>query len=265
MSQTTSSRPPDCPLDILMQLVVAFLAPMFLAATGGDIGIARAAAAETVDAYRARTHAELISIAQIIAFGLGALGSLSLAMAGDIPPALALRLRGNANACNRSAEQHRRALQQSRPDAGTAEPASRPLLPDPNQDAFEAEVVANVAATRQRAAEARTRAMAPPPAPAPPAPPAAAVPASSAPDAAPAPTRAAAALGPNTTEQQWQAIWASAMADVAAEYTADIASLPPGQRRAASLRAAALNGCATDLLAGNEPPRLTTGAITRGP
>jgi hypothetical protein len=42
------------------------------------------AAIGTVNAYRARNHADLIAIAQIIAFGPAALGSLSLSMADDI-------------------------------------------------------------------------------------------------------------------------------------------------------------------------------------
>jgi hypothetical protein len=251
MFETTATNPPT-PLDLLMQLIVAFLAPMFLPATGGDLSIARAAAIETVSAYRAQTHADLIAIAQIVAFGLGALGSLSLAMADDIPPALALRLRGNANACNRAAEQNRRALQQNGPDTARPEPTRRDFVPAPGQDAYEAEIIANVAITRQRAAEAWARAMATPPTPVPAAPPA----------AAPNTKPPATFPGPATTDQQWQAIWAAAMADVAAEYTADIPSLPPQQRRAASLRAAALNGCANDLLAANEPPRLKPGALS---
>ena len=40
------------------------------------------------------------------------------------------------------------------------------------------------------------------------------------------------------------------MIDVAREFTADLASLPPRERRDAGLRAAALNGVARDLLAG---------------
>jgi hypothetical protein len=37
------------PSNVLMHLIVTLLTPMFLAATGGDIGLARAAAVHTVD------------------------------------------------------------------------------------------------------------------------------------------------------------------------------------------------------------------------
>ena len=85
---------PLCPADILMTLIAALLAPMFLAVSAGDIGLARAAAIETVNAYRARNHADLIAVAQIVAFGLAALGSLSLSLADDLSLSMALRLRG---------------------------------------------------------------------------------------------------------------------------------------------------------------------------
>jgi hypothetical protein len=112
------------PSHILMRLIVAFLAPMFLTASGGDISFARMAVVETVNAYRAPDHMDLMSIAQVIACGLSALGSLSLAMADDLSLSMTLRLRGNAVALNRSAEQNRRTLRQtpSDPTAGLPGP-----------------------------------------------------------------------------------------------------------------------------------------------
>jgi hypothetical protein len=98
------------PVDVLLHVIATFLAPMFLTASGGDIAFARMAALETVNAYRVRGPADLIPIAQMIAFGLAALGSLSLSMADDLSLGMTLRLRGNANACDRSAERNRRAL-----------------------------------------------------------------------------------------------------------------------------------------------------------
>jgi hypothetical protein len=285
--------------DVLMHLVAIHLAPMFLCVTGGDIDHARMAAIETVNAYRAQTHADLIAIAQIVAFGLGALGSLSLAMNDDISVGMTLRLRGNANACNRSAEQNRRALRQHRLETGSIEHARRECAPEPGQDAYEAEVIANVAATRQLVAETQAQMQAgnqaqPPAAPKAPAPaPAAAalniptvaiptvnIPTVNIPPVAiptgniptgniPTTVISGKALispafpGPGTTEQQWQGIWAAAMADVAAEYTADIPNLSPKQRRAASLRAAALTSCANDLLTGNHAPGPRPGGLIR--
>src|SRR3978361_265937 len=106
------------PADVLMNLIVTLLSPMFLAVCGGDIEYARMAGTETVNGYRTRAHGDLIAIAQIIACGLAALGSLSLSMADDLTISMTLRLRGNANALNRSAEQNRRAVRENhRPDA----------------------------------------------------------------------------------------------------------------------------------------------------
>src|SRR5690349_5507359 len=95
--------------DPMMTIVIAFLAPMFLWA--GDIALARAAAIETLNAYRVTTHRSLITAAKIIAFELAALCSLSQSMAEDTAVALALRLRNNASSMDRAAERNRQALE----------------------------------------------------------------------------------------------------------------------------------------------------------
>jgi hypothetical protein len=241
------------PSDILMNLIVALLAPMFLGVSVGDIGLARLAATETVHAYRARNHADLIAVAQIIAFGLAALGSLSLSLADDISLSMALRLRGNANALNRSAEQNRRALRERRDDApnahhaaSAAEPEAPPgiaeddTLPDPER-------LLTVAAEQTLAAEAQARlrvpespadqTQAPPPAPI-----------------------AAPASSQRTAEKRHQQMWAIAMVKEAGELSASIPNLPPAERNAASIRAAALGSTANELLTGVSwrPPPLAT-------
>src|SRR5882757_7998874 len=113
MTETTiepTTEFPHGPFGVLTTLIITLLAPTFLGVCHGDIGLARSAAIETVNAYRARTQRDLIAAAQIIDFGLAALSSLSLSMAGDVSASMALRLRANANACNRAAEQNRRVL-----------------------------------------------------------------------------------------------------------------------------------------------------------
>jgi hypothetical protein len=129
---------------------------MFLDVSGGDIGFARAAALETVNAYRTRNAADLVSIAQIVAFDLAALGSLSLSMADNLSLSVTLRLRGNANALNRSAEHNRRALQDNhtaiaRSDqaARWAEPAIHAAAGDPLDEATPPAAVQPAAANVQ--------------------------------------------------------------------------------------------------------------------
>ncbi len=148
---------PIHPSDMLLDFIVTFLAPMFLGVSGGDIGFARMAALETVSAYRAANQADLIAIAQIIACGLTALGSLSLSMADNLSLSMTLRLRGNAVALDRAAEHNRRALKQlRRADAPRLQPLDgvQADLP-PAQTAYEAEVVAGVVAAQARVAQAR--------------------------------------------------------------------------------------------------------------
>jgi hypothetical protein len=221
---------------ILISFLATLLAPMFLGVTAGDVALARAAAIEAINAYQARNHADLIAVAQIIACGLAALGSLSLSMADDISLTMALRLLGNANALNRSAEHNRRALQGTRPNDPAPEITFKPA-----DDDQESRVLAELAQTQNRVAEANIRLQSNQPA-APPAP------------ACPRPVQT-----PN--ERRNQAAWAHAMTDVAGEFTASIANLPPTARKEASRRAALLNGCANDLLSGNVPPRLRPGDL----
>src|SRR5689334_19131933 len=114
MSDTAAPAPasadlPDPSADPLMMIVIAFLAPMFLWV--GDIALARAAAFETLNAYRITSHRSLITAAKVIAFELAALCSLSQSMAEDVSIPLALRLRSNANSMDRAADRNRRALE----------------------------------------------------------------------------------------------------------------------------------------------------------
>ncbi len=266
------------PSEILLNLIVTFLAPMFLCASGGDILMARMAALETVNGYRARSHADLVSIAQIIAFGLAAMGSLSLSMADDLSVSMMLRLRGNANACNRSAEQNRRCLREVH--ANPAPMRNAEARARPEDEVNEAAVVAGVAAAQQRSDQIRggtpgtLRASEPatitPPAPA--APPAPAIPAVQPVPARPpapalpaAPAVSATLFAPSrlgalmTPEQERQAMWGAAAADVAAEITASLPTLPPAERRVAAMRAAALTEGANDLMSGSAPVRRRPG------
>jgi hypothetical protein len=114
MTETKPRHP-----DVFMQLVAASLTPFFSTATDGDPVRAQAAAIETINAYVPNHPVDLLPIAQIIAFGLAALRSISLSMAENIPIPLILRLRGNAASLSRGAEQCRRAL-------------AEPPLPDVN-------------------------------------------------------------------------------------------------------------------------------------
>src|ERR1700722_13434922 len=149
MTETTLYDPPAeaapgpllavLPADILMNFIVTLLAPMFLTASGGDIGFASMAVLEAVNSYRVRTLGDLIAVAQVVAYGLAALGSLSLSMDDGIALPMILRLRGNANACTRSAEQNRRALEKTHSD--DRQPHQTAPIQDPAGVRYEAEVM----------------------------------------------------------------------------------------------------------------------------
>ena len=348
------------PADILMHLIVTILTPMFLIGADGDIDFARQAARETIRAYRARDSADLIDVAQIIACGLIALGSLGLSLADNLSLSMTLRLRGNAVALNRSAELNRRAIRNASTGAAMEtdragryddEPIDPAVLAE--QEEFETKVAAHVAASQKLAAAVPTIAQGtrPPPAlpsqtappypqrpaaPTPPhpvtptpaqaatpgpagataasewahqpgfveaahrphtvivgesplstsclrperqspgqpaaplsmneqraapaggsrisQPPPAPVQAANHPAPMPAADQPARKVDPSAmTERQQAAIWATAMSDVAREYTTSLVHLPPKERKAASIRAAILSSCATSLMTGEYP------------
>ncbi len=286
MTETTATRPEPTrtaapgpgiqirPGDVLISLIVAVLAPMFLTASGGDIGFARLAAMETVKAYRARDNADLISIAQIIACGLVSLGSLGLSLTDNLSLSMTLRLRGNAVALNRSADLSRRAIRQARDDAEAGYDTGRmDMAPDPGQEEFEAKIAANLALAQRLTAEARVQPQNTQPKDAQPQDAQRSVATAPTPRPAPIPVRPAVPTQPTTkpapnpvaarpaatdtfdtmTGQQRKSIWAAAMADVAGEFTASLIHLPPKERKAASIRAAILSSCANTLITGETP------------
>jgi hypothetical protein len=218
------------PGDLLLNLIVALLAPLFLTASDGNIAFARLAAIETVSAYRARSQADLITIALIVACGLAALGSLGLSMADNLSVSMALRLRGNAVALNRAADQNRKALTASQAPSEAAEP-----VPDL---AYETTVQANVAAAQKLTAAAKADLREPEP-------------------VVPTPPQ----RHTSTAQREWEVMLANVMTDVAAEFSGEAASLPPAERKMASLRAEALSSAATEVLLGNIPPPMKPGDL----
>jgi hypothetical protein len=215
MTQPTTHRPPS----ILLSLIATLLAPTFLCVTGGDLTLAHMAAIETINDYRARNNVDLIAIAQIIACGLAALGSLSQSMEDDISLSMTLRLRGNAVALNRSAEQNRRVLTQPLRDNPT------PHETAPNNDA----TFLSPTAAKALEAEAESRLH----------------------DQKPTQEQPATE---KTPEKRHQEMWAIALVNEASEITASIPHLPPAERPAASIRAAALSSTANELLTGASSP-----------
>ncbi len=110
----------------LLDRILVLLMPFF---AGTDRKLVALAVLETLGDYMPATRAELLHAAQIIAFSMSALDSLSEAVSLDLPTAMRLRLRGGANALNRSATQTLRALDKCQAAAAAEEPP----LPEPAQ------------------------------------------------------------------------------------------------------------------------------------
>jgi hypothetical protein len=260
------------PLDVLTTLVLLLLTPMFLCAADGDVSLARKAAYQTLVSYRIRSQLDLIAVAQIIACGLAALGSLSMSLSDGISLPMMLRLQGSANALNRSAELNRRAIRESRASLGqpeskpTATGASKPVPPptaagtavapdpaagtaaasDPAADArYEEAALAGVADTRTRVAEVQSDLTA----------------AASAARQTQVAGQAATPTDIALSERGNRAMWATAMTDVAGEYAAELAHLPEPERKMAAMRIRALTESANTLLSGKVLSRPAPGAL----
>jgi hypothetical protein len=250
-----STRRDRRPTDILLNVLVTLLAPMFLAAAEGDLVFARIAALETITEYRAHSQASLLRVAKIIAFGIATLGSLSLSMQDDLPIPLVLRLRGNANALDRSAERNERALRATRP-VGAPEAAEPPLQSALTQSAATQPAAARHSPAQTAAAQLAAAQLAPAQlAPAQLAP-AQLAPAQHAPAQHAAAQSGATRYSPvqpapqaeQSNEQVYRRMWAAAMAEVAAEETAALHTLPPAQRKDMTTRIAALTNTADKLM-----------------
>jgi hypothetical protein len=110
---------------------VGFLAPLFIDAAANDAAAARDAAQAMLDSYGARTDRELRLATLAIAFSLGALDALSRAVDQDLSTNQVLRLRGNANALNRAAEQNENRLEKllRQVEAATGDATPEPDIP----------------------------------------------------------------------------------------------------------------------------------------
>jgi hypothetical protein len=230
----------------LMQVILGVLTPLMLAGGITDPGLARRAAQEAIAACN---PGPLIAIAQVVAFALAALDSLSLSAPSDTSITMKLRLRGNANALSRSS--HRASAtppaQPTRPQAnpppvrtGTPDPPSIPGAENSSSSPRDHQDRNRLDRNRpdrnrpernspEQNSPERNR------------------PDRDSPDRN-SPDRQR--EDRQREDRQRELTWANAMTDVAAECSRNLARLAPKQRRAELIRIAAL--------------RATAGQLTRG-
>jgi hypothetical protein len=174
------------PTDRLMPFLLAVLTPFLTAAGIPDPDLARQAATETIQAYKANGQAQLVTTAQIVAFAFASLENLRLSAPQDLSLTMKLKLRGNANALNRASQNATATLETQR--RNTESPKTEAQKPTPQQ------------------------------------------------------------------QSQTDQAWATAMTDVAKEFTAELKTLPPAEHQAHLTRINALTKIATMLGKGEAPP-----------
>jgi hypothetical protein len=97
------------PNGTFMDRLICYLMPFFLP-VAPDLAAARTEILETLASYGARTRAEFLLVAQIIAFSCSALEALGQAKTPDIPAAVQLRYRSGAATLNRASQQTQKSL-----------------------------------------------------------------------------------------------------------------------------------------------------------
>ncbi|WP_428485796.1 hypothetical protein [Rhodopila sp.] len=191
----------DQPADPLMEFIIGLLTPLLM--TGGmtDPGLARLAAAQAIRSYKARGVEQLLTVAEIAGFALASLDTLRLSMAHDLSVEMKLKLRGNANALNHTSQRATAALEKQRSHVVPpieSDPAESQVV-ELDDAPSEAELLASLADARAAVQQAQAQ--------------------------------PAASTGKSAAERQHRLVWANAMAEVAAECSADLAHLTPAQRR----------------------------------
>jgi hypothetical protein len=113
----------------VLERILTLLAPLFLSAAGGSVEAARNAASALLASYEPRTNRELRFAALAIAFSFGALDALSRSADPELTLNQVLRLRGNANALNRAAQQNETRLEKRSPQPEEAAVEAFSALP----------------------------------------------------------------------------------------------------------------------------------------
>jgi hypothetical protein len=116
---------------IFLDTIIAPLVPWFLTAANGDMKAARHTVISMLASYNVATEEELRLAAEIVSFSFGTLAALSKSMEPDLPLNAVLRLRGSANASQRSKHQCQRVLDRLRKERrmALAAPKQQPEAP----------------------------------------------------------------------------------------------------------------------------------------
>ena len=120
--------------DFMLGFVLSLLAPFLAAGSITDPALIRLAAAETIAAYNAPTpdrpspgHPSpdrLIAIAQTVAFALTSVDNLRLSLPAGLSLSMKLKLRGNANALQRSSQRATATLEAHPQDTEPPDPTA---------------------------------------------------------------------------------------------------------------------------------------------
>ncbi|WP_428492641.1 hypothetical protein [Rhodopila sp.] len=222
---TPATNHPTTPTDRadhLLGVVLAMLTPLL---TVGGVQDARLAALQAIAACQTGGQGNLVSISQIVGFAIASLDNLRLSAPPELSLSMKLKLRGNANALSRTSL-NVSAAGAHPPPLAAADLPERPPPPAAEPDRDDADHHSSAIAELRKVRDQLRQA------------------------------RAADPAGEPLTPRQRDLAWASAMTEVAAEYSTGLADLPAAQQRIELTRINALTRTAGALTRGN--PSLKT-------
>jgi hypothetical protein len=124
---------PDQPEDLLRSVVITLLMPLFLPLLN-DVSLARQAAAQALRGLQETIDADLITLAQTVAFGIAVTNTLCLSMAEGLDTKTVLKINTSAASLSRCESRNRGALSgrtaRKAPPAAPAKPAPPPETPE---------------------------------------------------------------------------------------------------------------------------------------
>ena len=125
----TQPAPQPTTFDCILENILGFMLPFFLASAGGNADIARAAIRHMIEPFNPKTPTELELVGRILGFGIVSMDNLRLSMTLGMSDTKVLRYRSNAVSLSRAADQCRKILEALQ---GTGKPAAKPKpVPQP--------------------------------------------------------------------------------------------------------------------------------------
>jgi hypothetical protein len=122
------TQPETQTYNCILDAILGFMLPFFLAAAAGNPEHAKAAIKQLIAAYNPSTPTQLDLVGRIIGFSIASMDNLRLSMTPGLSDAKVLRYRSNAATLSRASNQALKMLEASQANQQPTQPAPRPTV-----------------------------------------------------------------------------------------------------------------------------------------